>query len=314
MIAAIGAFDGFHRGHQTLLRRACERAEERGDAWGIVTFGRHPERALGSRRFEALFTTDEQLLLERYFAIPEVCRVDFTREIAAMMPVDFLDYIARAFGVRGIVVGEDFRFGSGRSGDAALLVREGARRGWPVDIMPIYRSADGVPVCSTAVRSAVSEGRIAAARALLGYPYLCLSRVIHGNARGRGLGFPTANVEIPDDKVGFPDGVYATAVRAGGEWRIGAANIGSNPTFSDVTNRRFEVNLLGYEGDLYGREIAVFLLDYLRGEIRFESPAALSAQVKQDSERIARIGETALRDHAAMWTDFEIALEEGAFP
>ena len=314
MIVAIGAFDGFHKGHQTLLCRACERAEERGESWGIVTFGRHPERVVGSERFKALFTMEEQLLLERYFAVPEVCRVDFTREIAAMMPVDFLDYIARNFGVRGIVVGEDFRFGRGRSGDADLLVLEGTRRGWPVDVMSIYRSANGEPVCSTAVRSAVSEGRIAAAWELLGYPYFCISQVIHGNARGRDLGFPTANVEIPDDKVGFPDGVYATLVRAGGEWRIGAANIGNNPTFSDVANRRFEVNLLGYEGDLYGQEIAVFLLDYLRGEIRFESPADLSAQVKLDSERVAKIGKAALRDCAAMWTRFENALKEVALP
>lgn len=308
MIAAIGAFDGFHRGHRTLLDRARQRADELMTSWGIVTFARHPERLIGSGTFKSLFTRSEQIFLERYFGVPNVCRIDFTPEIAGMAPGDFLDFISGSFDVLGVVVGEDFRFGRCRAGDPELLEREGKIRHWPVDVMPILKTSDGVMISSTEVRNSIIEGDFAYAWKLLGYPFFCSGKIEHGKGRGRELGFPTANVALPDEKIGIPDGVYATMVFDGSKWYIGAANFGNNPTFSDIDSKCFEVNLIGYDGDLYGRDLTVFVLDRLRGETRFENSSQLAAQINLDVERTTRIGMEALANHKALWNGLEAAL------
>ena len=304
MIAVLGAFDGFHRGHQALLATAERRAGQVERGWGVVTFSRERGSVLGRKGVRSLFTNREQAILERYFRIPTVCRIDFTEEIASMTPTAFLDYMASAFGVDGIVVGRDFRFGKDRQGTADFLVSEGARRGWAVDIVPIRHTQAGVPICSTTVRNALAAGDMPYARELLGYPYFCASRVIHGNERGRKLGFPTANIEIPPEKVDLLQGVYATIVRANGVWHVGAANVGDNPTFDDVRTTRFEVNLVDYRGDLYGSEIVVFLIERVRDEVRFETPEALTKQVRADTERIVDLCGADLRRNRAFWEGF----------
>ncbi|MDL2264359.1 riboflavin biosynthesis protein RibF [Synergistaceae bacterium OttesenSCG-928-I11] len=308
MIAAFGAFDGFHKGHQTLLAAAARHAEKLGCEWGVVTFSREKGSVLGRKGVRSLFTNREQAILERYFRIPTVRQIDFTEEIAAMTPDAFLDYAADVLEVDGIVVGCDFRFGKDRQGTTDFLMRAGAERGWVVDIVPIRTTEAGVPICSTTVRNALSVGDMRYARELLGYPYFCASRVIHGNERGRKLGFPTANIEIPPEKVDLLQGVYATIVRANGAWHIGAANVGDNPTFDDVRTTRFEVNLVNYRGDLYGSEIVVFLVERIRDEIRFETPEALTRQVKADTEAIVEVCGEDLRDNDAFWRNFADAL------
>ncbi len=275
-----------------------------GRAWGVVTFSRDKGSVLGRKGVRSLFTNGEQAILEAYFRIPTVQRIDFTEEIAAMTPDAFLDYAADAFGVDGVVVGRDFRFGKDRQGTTDFLLRAGAERGWSVDIVPIRHTVAGVPICSTTVRNALSVGDMRYARELLGYPYFCASRVIHGNERGRKLGFPTANIEIPPEKVDLLPGVYATIVRANGAWHIGAANVGDNPTFGDVKTTRFEVNLVDYRGDLYDREVVVFLVERIRDEIRFGTPDALTEQVRADTEAIIRICDADLREDGAFWRDF----------
>lgn len=304
MIAVLGAFDGFHKGHQALLAAAAKRAEGLGRQWGVVTFSREKDSVLGRKGVRSLFTNGEQSILEAYFRIPVVRRIDFTEEIVAMTPSVFLDYAADAFGVDGIVVGCDFRFGKDRQGTVDFLLRAGAERGWAVDIVPIQTTKAGVPICSTTVRNALSAGDMRYARELLGYPYFFVNRVIHGNERGRKLGFPTANIELSSAKAGLLPGVYATIVRANGTWYIGAANVGDNPTFGDVQTARFEVNLVNYRGDLYGREVVVFLVERIREEIRFETPDALAGQVRADTEAIIRICEADLRANAAFWRNF----------
>lgn len=307
MIAAIGAFDGFHKGHQALLETAKNTASVVDGAWGVVTFSRSPGSLFARKGAGFLFTNAEQVALENFFEIPEVHRIDFTRGIANMSPDTFLDYIAREYGANGIVVGADFKFGKDRSGDVGFLEGSCRARGWPLDVVPI-QTVDDVPVCSTTVRNAVTAGDMGYARRLLGYPYFCASRVIHGNERGRSLGFPTANIELPSDKVAIRSGVYAAVVRADGGWHIGAANIGSNPTFGDVCGTRFEVNLVDYSGDLYGAEITVFLTERIRDEERFDSADDLSRQIKADTEKIVRICEGDLRDNRPFWQKFEAAL------
>lgn len=304
MIAAIGAFDGYHRGHQTLLARAAELASQRNAAWSIVTFKRHPDNILGGADFKRLFLSDEQDLLNAYFDIPNVRRIPFTRSVAVMPPREFLDCIALRYGVSGIVVGGDFRFGKDRSGTLEVLAGECARRGWPLDVMPLFEYR-GEPLSSSRIRDAVIGGDMPAVREMLDYPFFCRARVIHGDGRGRRLGFPTANLEPREDKIRPATGVYATLTCCDGAWLAGAANVGYNPTFAGERGLRFEVNLLDYEGDLYGRTLTVFMLKRLRGEMRFDGVDSLLRQMSRDVECARQTAKEALAAHERTWRRFE---------
>ena len=267
-----------------------------GSEWGVITF-----RGLTSfKKFRHLFTLMEQEVLERYFSIPSVHRIDFTPRIIGMTPGEFLGSIGLEFGVRGVVVGSEFKFGRDRAGDASFLSKECPRLGWTVDIMPTKTSPDGSPINSTAVRTAVAAGRMEQAACLLGHPYFCMGRVIRGDKRGRRLGVPTANLEINPERVEIGRGVYAAVVFHGGRWLTGGANIGVNPTFGQE-ERRFEVNIDGFSGDIYGRTLAVFLLSHVRDEIRFESAGDLKRQISSDLSTIReRVGRD-LKSRAGFW-------------
>ena len=308
MIAAIGAFDGFHRGHQTLLERAGVRAAFTGSRWGIITFLRHPDGLFKRPRFKSLFMEKEQEILERYFDIPEVHKIEFNTVISQMSPRAFLDYIRENYNVDGVVVGSDFRFGRDRAGDVSYLAAEGPKRGWTVDIMPILHTASGIPICSSTVREAVAKGDMRFAAELLGYPLFYRSTVIHGNRRGRELGFPTANLQTDHNKVELRRGVYSTLVFCEGGWHFGAANIGRNPTFNDVSSLRFEVNIIDYRGDLYDRDITVFLLRHIRDEIAFSTAEDLVSQMHLDKEKVICEAQEALINYKLIWNYFSKAL------
>ena len=301
MIAAIGAFDGFHKGHQALLRVAEKRAGESGTGWGTITFENPPEVLLFSPNFKSLFTTRERLVLEKFFDVQRSIRLPFTKEMSQMSPILFLDFISEKFGICGLVVGEEFRFGKERGGNVGLLARESAERGWVFDAVPLLRDAYSGIISSTAIREAVTRGDMARAWEMQGYPFFFVSRVIHGNERGRALGYPTANLDICREKVSMKYGVYATLVRAMGKWYIGAANVGLNPTFDDIGGMRFEVNLLDFSSDLYGQEIAVFFIEHVRDEMRFDSPCGLVEQMRDDTLIIRDIGRRASDIHAELW-------------
>jgi riboflavin kinase/FMN adenylyltransferase len=297
------------------LDRAAARASENCASWGVVTFTRHPDRLFSDEQrakntggFKSLFSQAEQMALEHFLSIPDVRRINFTRTIARMTPDEFLDYIADRFSVDGIVVGEDFRFARDRSGTPEYLADACAARGWSLDVLPLLREADGTAISSTVIRAAASSGEMRRAWELLGYPFFCVSRVLHGNSRGAALGFPTANIEIDPDKIALREGVYAALVHCDGSWLAGAANIGFNPTFGDVTELRFEVNLIDYEGDLYGRRISIFLLDFIRGEVRFESPDDLKAQIAKDTAAIRSTSAETLESHKDLWEKFAMVL------
>jgi riboflavin kinase/FMN adenylyltransferase len=259
------------------------------------------------KKFRHLFTVTEQEVLERYFSVPSVHRIDFTPRITGMTPGEFLDSIGRDFGVNGVVVGSEFKFGRNRAGGASFLSAECPRRGWTVDIMPVKMSHDGLPINSTAVRAAVTAGRMEEAADLLGHPYFLMERVIHGDKRGRRLGVPTANLEINPERVEMRRGVYAAVVFHDGRWLAGGANIGVNPTFGQE-ERRFEVNIDGFSGDIYGQTLAVFPLSHVRDEIRFESAADLKRQISSDLSAIRERAEGDLKSRAGFWERMAKAL------
>ena len=317
MIAAIGAFDGFHKGHQALLYRARTIGAGTRRDWGAVTFAQHPDKFLSQqktpkaqKKFKFLYTGEERRILERFFAIPQVCEIEFSRRIANMPPAEFLDFLSDEFGVSGIVVGEGFRFGKDRVGTTDLMSDECRRRRWPLEVVPAVNDAMGEQISSTSIREAVSTGNMRCAWESQGHPYFCVGPVVHGNERGRTIGYPTANLEITSEKIGARRGSYAAMAFVNGRWHAGAANIGINPTFDDVEGTRFETFLLDFEGDIYGSEIAVFLLEHLRDEMRFASIEGLKEQIGQNVIEVREIAERSLRGDRALWEKFRETLLE----
>jgi len=287
VIACIGAFDGFHKGHQRLFLEAQDLAESLGDSWCAVTFIPHPQRFFKGDSFKLLFSYNERILLAKYLKVPELVELPFDR-IAHMEPEEFLASLNYDFGIDGIVVGEDFRFGRNRKGNLTILQEECKAMGWHCSALP-HLIIDGEPVSSSRIRELLLKGQSERAEALLGYPFMIRSRVTHGKGRGRLLGFPTANLKIPSEKMIPKRGVYCAVARVSRRWWVGALNIGLNPTFEKKDkNVSVEAHLPDFEGELYGHDVAVFLIKRLRDEEAFPSPQALVEQVKKDIEECRR--------------------------
>ncbi len=299
MILILGAFDGFHLGHRRLLETAGAMAERlsaknEGD-WGVVTFSPHPGNVVKGREIPVLFTEPERDVLARFLHIPRTLKIPFTPEIAGMSPADFLDYLEELLPVTGIVVGKDFRFGRNREGDTSFLRKRSEAKGWLFEeAEPL--SIDGEKVGSSSIRSHVAHGSVALAKRLLGYPFFFEGTVVPGDGRGTRLGFPTANVHYPTEKVMPRRGVYCVSVFVDTVWMPGALNVGVNPTFrQEERGVRAETHIIGYNGSLYGKNIAVFFEEFLRDEEKFDSPEQLVSRMKEDVLLSGRLSGEAAR-------------------
>ena len=281
--AALGNFDGVHRGHQALVE-AARRAG--GGPVGVVTFEPHPRRFFqpDAPPFR-LTTAEERGRLLAGLGLDVLHVLDFDAQLAGMSPEAFAEHVlAKGLGLRHVVVGEDFRFGKGRKGDATMLRQLGQGLGFGVTILHLVGDEAG-EFSSTAARVAVEQGRMDAAAAILGRWHSVTGRVRTGDQRGRELGYPTANLEFGEQIV--PRfGIYASRVEVLEGPHKGAhdgvASIGVRPTFG-MNAPNFEVHLFDFAGDLYGVPIVASLIDFLRPERRFESVEALIARMERDS-------------------------------
>jgi riboflavin kinase/FMN adenylyltransferase len=264
-VAAIGSFDGVHRGH----RRVLETARAAGTPVTVVTFWPHPRLVLGNR-VDLLSTLERRIELLEEVGIDEVLIVEFTPELAAREPAEFADSVLRQIGAKVIVVGESFRFGRAAAGDPALLRELG------FDVRTVA-TLEGVS--STNVRSLLREGDVESAARLLGRPPELEGTVVLGDQRGGTLGYPTANLSVPTDLLVPAYGIYAGAALG----HRAAISIGVNPHYGG-DERRIEPHLLDFEGDLYGRRLVVELWRRLRDERAFSSEAELVAQITRDVE------------------------------
>lgn len=284
MIYALGAFDGFHLGHRRLLEMAKRESAQRDTGWGVITFEGHPRMLLNRDNFKLLFTPPERDLIARYLGIPRIEKIHFTHEFAALEPREFVDYIAEKYNVDGLVIGENFRFGRGRSGTPAVLAELVRERGWSLDVIPSYK-VEGRVVSSTTTREAVLAGEMTLASELLGYPFIISGRVVQGEARGRLLGYRTANISVKEGKIYPPHGVYAAISYIEGEWRGVALNIGSNPTFDDVRRApRCEAHVIDFHYGLYDSLMRLFIIGRIRGEKKFACAEELVGQIGADVE------------------------------
>jgi riboflavin kinase/FMN adenylyltransferase len=290
----IGAFDGVHRGHQAVLRLVRELASARGLRAACVTFDRHPAEIVRPESAPKLLTNLEQKLelLAATGAVDDCLVIPFDEARSKETAEAFVEeLLAGQLRARLIVVGADFHFGFRRRGDVPLLQRMGADLGFEVLGLGLVASPDGtaategaLPYSSTRVRELLAEGDVAGAAEVLGRPHEVRGVVEHGDKRGRELGFPTANVAVPE-RICLPaDGVYAgTFVGFDGVERDAAISLGRRPTFyEDSGLRLLEAYLLDFDGDLYGQHVAVRFHALLRGQHRFEHVDELVAQMGRD--------------------------------
>lgn len=274
-VVAIGSFDGVHLGHQALLAQLKAKAREYRVPSVVYTFD--PPTKVLMKGVEYLSSLPEKAELLALHGIDEVVAVPFTREFAARDKAEFLDDL-RLLQPRAVVVGEDFYFGKARAGTAEDLRAVAA----DVAIVPIH-GVSGEDIKSSRVRDYLRSGDVRAAAWLLGRPYAAQGVVVQGDQLGRTIGYPTANIRVPEGKA-VPLGVYAVRVSNDkNQMWGGMANIGTRPTVGGL-ERRFEVNLFDFAGDLYGEELTVQFVERLRGEQKFDGLDALKAQLARDAE------------------------------
>ncbi len=283
VVATIGAFDGIHRGHHRLLGQVVARAKNLGLTSVCVTFDPHPDIVLYPERHLTYLTdrADKERVLHQ-LGLDRVMFIEFTRELSMLSPEEFLGLVEKDYPLAELWVGSDFALGRGRSGTIAALAELGRVQEFALHVVPPQRD-DREIISSTFIRSLLAQGNVRQANRLLGRRYRISGIVENGAARGRQLGFPTANIR-PDPRRALPaDGVFAAVVVLDGTEHRAVANLGSRPTFKEG-ERLLEVHLLDMTADLYGRRLDVDFVDRLRDTMRFESIDALKAQIARDAD------------------------------
>jgi riboflavin kinase / FMN adenylyltransferase len=285
-VVAIGNFDGVHRGHRAVIAAAVDRAMALGRPAVALTFEPHPRRLL--RPDEPMFRLSDEAAKLRLLAATGLDGAVVLSFDAALAELAAEDFIARILVERlaaaGAAIGFDFHYGKDRSGSPAFLVAEGRRHGFPVEIVPPLED-EGRAVSSSAIRAALAAGRVVEAAELLGNPWFVSAPVAHGDARGRELGYPTANLKL-DPGCGLKFGIYAVRVGFEGRRYDGVASFGRRPTFDDGPPL-LEVHLFDFSGDLYAASIDVAFLAWIRSELKFASVAGLVHRMEEDC-RLAR--------------------------
>lgn len=282
--AAIGNFDGLHRGHRAVLDVAKTHAKKNNTAAMALTFEPHP-RSFFKPDTPTFRITPETAKLRLFAAndLDGAVVMQFNKELASLSAEDFVSKILVGWlGIAGVVVGHDFHFGKQRQGTPEFLIGAGKRHGFEVEIVQPLNDG-GVPVSSGKIRDALEAGDIVRANELLGYRWFVTGEVIHGEKRGRELGFPTANIRL-DPSCKLRHGIYAVRAHVGGGQYDAVASFGRRPHF-DNGAPLLEVFLFDFAGDLYGHEMTVEFAGFIRDEAKFESLDALIARMNRDSEQ-----------------------------
>jgi riboflavin kinase/FMN adenylyltransferase len=294
----IGAYDGVHRGHQAVIATVQQLAAERGLATAVITFDRHPASVVRPESAPRLLTDlDQKLELLAATGLDHAVVLHFDEARSKESAEDFVqEVLVGCLNTKLVVVGEDFHFGHQRRGNVELLRAMGEEHGFevlPLELVGVDgepTSDEGERVSSTAIRQALGAGELERANRMLGRPYEVRGVVEHGDERGRTLGFPTANVAVPEEIMLPADGIYACWYeRPSGEVIPAAVSLGRRPTFyEDQPYRLLEAHLLDVEADLYGEQAEVRFVTRLRGEVRFDSVDELIVQIRDDCDSARR--------------------------
>ena len=293
-VVTIGTFDGVHLGHQAIFKEMRRIADEIGGETVAVTFHPQPRQVLniGKETLRFICSQEEKLKKFEEFGIDNVVIIPFTKEFASTPSDVFLhDYIIDCIHPSYIVVGYDHHFGKNRMGDFQMLNDLGQRYGFKT-VQVEAQDINDVAVSSTKIRNYLWTGNVKAANELLGYPYAVTGIVIRGNEIGRTIGFPTANLDIPDEFMMINNpGVYACQTVLDGKIYNAMANTGLRPTIGDRAEGDFiiEVNIFDFDGDLYGKTLKVLFIDRIRDEVKFNGLDALKIQLQHDREEAKKI-------------------------
>ena len=285
-VIALGTFDGLHLGHTDVINTARDYAERNRLKLAVFTFSNHPLALIRPDLVPVrIISAEEKIKLLESFGVDYLINIPFTEDFAALSPDEFLEKLA-CFNYRCLVVGENFTYGFLGSGKTETLERSGRKNGFDVIVRPLVKM-NGNVVSSTGIRNLIQAGHIEYANRMLGRAYSITGKIVHGEQRGRKLGFPTANIELLHGEMAVPaPGVYAVPASIESSIYEGMGNIGNNPTFNDVEHARLEVNLFNCSGDLYGKTMSVQFHKYIRAEKKFSGVEELCRQIEEDKKAI----------------------------
>lgn len=283
-VVSLGTFDGLHRGHMDVINTAKQEAQRTGAQLAVFTFSNHPFEWI--RPFmvpTALFTDLQKQTILKNFGVDVLVDIPFNQQIADLSPDEFLKRL-QPMQYSCLVVGENFTYGRLGQGTVYTLAASAKAMKFKLLVRSLV-SDDGIIVSSTAIRRLISEGNVVAAAKMLGRNYAVEGIVVHGNERGRLLGYPTANLELETARIAVPQGgVYAVQVKVNNKLYGGMANIGKNPTFGDVEKPRLETNIFSFSQNIYGQQLEVQFVQRIRGEVKFSCVDKLVTQLEQDKK------------------------------
>ena len=290
LFLAIGVFDGVHRGHQAVISTSADHARVANGTPVVVTFDPHPEKVLRPEKAPHLLSaTKHKIALIRALGVEHLLIITFDKQFAATEPEDFVaQLVNHSKPLREICVGHEWSFGKNRRGNLDLLKGLGAKSSFDVVGIPPVK-INGAVVSSTAIRQAVEKGDLAKAAEMLGREYTILGTVTHGDNLGKKIGFPTANLSAHSEQFP-PNGVYAAKAWVDGEFYRGVINLGVRPTVSGgKAERVLEIYLFDFDRDIYGHDVEVHFLKFLRVEKKFENLDALVQQIRQDVQQAREV-------------------------
>lgn len=290
-VLTIGNFDGIHRGHQTVLKSTLSLIQPGGKSV-VITFSNHPSELLKPELppILRLCTPDHKLKLMEEFGIHTLITIPFTRWLAQHSAAQFIEHVRQSIPFTHLVLGHDATLGRDRQGKPVVIKELGEEWGFEVHYQPEFRY-EGHPISSTTIRNLLQEGNLEQVENLLGRPFSIYSTIIHGEERGKQLGFPTANIDVKGLCLP-PYGVYAVEAEIDGIRHKGIANLGVAPTLNEAREPLLEVHLFDFNHDIYTLPIEVIFKSFIRPEKKFESSEQLAAQIKADTEIAKQTGVT----------------------
>lgn len=289
-VAAIGFFDGVHIGHQTVISRAVQIAKKEGLSSAVMFFDPHPSVVLQKDKKDVQYITplDHKISLMEQLGVDILYVVRFNKELSKLLPNEFLEEFVERLNIVHIVAGFDFTFGHKGAGNMTNI-SEYLPTNIRYDIISKQEQANE-KISSTRIRECLQNGNVEEVERLLGRPYETIGEVVHGDKRGREIGYPTANIKLSNDYIIPRIGIYAVEVKVDEQLYQGMASIGYNPTFKDdKTTIRIEVNIFEFNKDIYGKSIHVYWKNYMRDEVKFTSVEALIEQLAEDERQTRQI-------------------------
>lgn len=280
-VVTLGKFDGLHRGHELLIQEILRLSKEQEHVSVVFTFDIPPKAKVSDLSCKVLTTNEEKQHIFENTGVDYLIECPFTKDVMCMEPKEFIAWISTRLNMKYVVVGDDFRFGHNRQGDYQTLITHEDEFGYKTIVVKKMQD-DGRDISSTYIREEITKGNIAKVNQLLGYEYLVKSPVIHGNRIGRTIGIPTINMQLPEEKLLPPNGVYVSRVTIADKEYMGVTNIGSKPTVSKTGQIGVETHILDFSEDVYDKLIAVSFIEFIRPEMKFNSIEELQKQMQED--------------------------------